>query len=348
MRGMKFEWKLGWSQSADSEPEEWIPAEVPGAVQLDYARAKNLPDYWKADNFRQFRWMEDYYFVYETSLHFSLQANEVAHLAFGGISYQYIVLIDDAEVYRGEGMFSPFRIDVSPYAGQPHRLRVLIFPIPKATNAEDRTQAQSSCIPPAGYSWDWHPRLVPVGLWEDCVLEIEDACGIETLEAHYALNDALDVCRLKAEAVTFGEADVEFRLLDETGAVVAAKTVFSAGKVAAVLRIESPRLWYPVGYGEQPLYTLEACVTRDGAVVSRKTRTVGFRRVKLLMNEGAWDEPRDFPKSRSVCPITLQRPGHKPVQKLPEAEWCYPGGEDTLLCFRHFCVRSGRSGRQGG
>jgi len=51
MPRIALDWEVGYSKSIDQIPEEWIPASVPGAVQLDYARAHEWPDYWNSDEF---------------------------------------------------------------------------------------------------------------------------------------------------------------------------------------------------------------------------------------------------------------------------------------------------------
>ena len=54
-----MDWLVGYMASPCGEPEELVPAQVPGAVQLDWARAKGWPDYRYDLNFLDYRWMED-------------------------------------------------------------------------------------------------------------------------------------------------------------------------------------------------------------------------------------------------------------------------------------------------
>ena len=61
-------WKVGFCDSKEKRPNEYFPATVPGAVQLDYAKHYNLPDYRCEKNFEQFRWMEDKFWVYISEL----------------------------------------------------------------------------------------------------------------------------------------------------------------------------------------------------------------------------------------------------------------------------------------
>ena len=46
-------------------------------------------------------------------------------------------------------------------------------------------------------------------------------------------------------------------------------------------------------------------------MIDERVRPIGLRRVRLVMNEGRWDEPKDFPKSRSDAPATLEVNGRR-------------------------------------
>ena len=47
-------WTLGYSHSPDIVPKDFIPARVPGAVQLDMRRECGLPDYNYGTNVQQY------------------------------------------------------------------------------------------------------------------------------------------------------------------------------------------------------------------------------------------------------------------------------------------------------
>src|SRR6187402_909322 len=63
-----LEWRVA-PASSDGEPEaELVRSVVPGAVQLDWGRAHELPDYWVADGFRAYQALEDRYWLYRSEL----------------------------------------------------------------------------------------------------------------------------------------------------------------------------------------------------------------------------------------------------------------------------------------
>ena len=62
-----LEWKVGYSAEKSKTPTKYVPAQVPGAVQLDIAKAEKYPSYEYADNYKMFAWMEDQFYTYLSS-----------------------------------------------------------------------------------------------------------------------------------------------------------------------------------------------------------------------------------------------------------------------------------------
>ena len=294
-----LEWEVGPSAEPDGEPARFVPAAVPGAVQLDWARALGLPDYWVGDHFKAYQGLEDSYWRYRTQLSVpALHDGERLFFVCGGVDYRFRVLLAGVVLHEQEGMFTPFELDLSGRATSGDVLEILVFPAPKAAGEpEGRAQARLSNKPPVSYGWDWHPQLIPLGIWQDTWLEVRPRVHLRSVDVHYRLSDdfssvELDVWVETSEPST---ASVSFRLFDPS-----AQLVLESDAPRAVL--QAPQLWWPAGEGSADLYTLEVWV--DGRAQHRQK--VGFRRVRLVMHEGAWSEPAGFPKSRSEPPITLE------------------------------------------
>ncbi len=297
-------WKVGCTKNPAIVPEMMIDAQVPGAVQRDWAVHHNWPDMMQGVNFREYKWMEDVYWLYSAPLKFAVQPNESAYLVFKGIDYRYRISVNGENLCEGEGMFSTVQLDVTKFAGTDAHLQVLLWPAPKADDSDSRDQGRKSVKAVACYGWDWHPRLVSIGLWDDVTLEIEDKRRVLALEASYVLSEEKAI--VHAAADLGAPCDVRFTVWDgET-------PVAQASGNRAELTIDHPKLWNPVGYGEQHMYLLTAeSLDENGAVLSKKERKIGLRRSKLVMNAGSWLEPVDFPKSRSDAPATLEINGRR-------------------------------------
>ena len=314
MRTSTFEWTLSHAKERDLPGCDKIPATVPGAIGLDYAKAKNYPPYYYGKNYENFHWMEDEYFFYETEIDFTLASGEYAFLYLDGVDYEYDVTIGDERIYYQEGMFAPARIDVSRFSGRKLPLTVTVYPIPKSKTAKrrgTRDEAHESCKPPSAYTWDWHPRLVSSGIWKDVRLEIHGAAAID-LDVSYRLADDLGSASVEIELGTVGCGDAEIVLESQDGErVYSAQLPFSGGTVKHSFTVDSPDLWYPRGYGDHPVYTLTATVGEK--VLSRK---IGFRRVKLLRNfDDVTPAEKIWPKTRYSAPATIEVNGTRVFAK---------------------------------
>lgn len=309
----RLTWTLSHAEDKCAEPKDKIPATVPGAVQLDYAKAFEYKPYYYGLNFKQFDWMEDEYFFYESVLDFSCAEGQRAVLVFDGIDYEYEIEIDGEPLACGKGAFTPVKIDVSRYSGRAVPIKVTVFPIPKEMPyPQKRFQARSSCKPASSYGWDWHPRLVPSGIWGDVRIEIFSLPAARDVEVTYRLTDDLSAVTVNAEFTALGCGTLTAELISRDGKVAAQKeiTASDGATESFTLTLDSPELWYPRGYGEQPIYTLKI----SGA--DSTERKLGFRRSKLIMNTGAAAAYENtWPRGPLPAPMQLEINGKKVFAK---------------------------------
>ncbi|HAQ19448.1 MAG TPA: hypothetical protein DCR40_09490, partial [Prolixibacteraceae bacterium] len=305
-----LKWELGYSKTAESMPSKWMPATVPGAVQLDIAKAEKYGPFYYAERWKDYLWMEDQFYTYRTSFSKPDLANgERAFFISKGIDYQFRIFLNGVELLAQEGMFTPVSLDLTDLLKENNELKIQIYPVPKLhPKPVDRSQAANVAKPAVSYGWDWHPRLVPLGIWDDTYLEIQTSAFINDIHVNYILNEALTNAEIKLEITGRNLKDLPFvwTLKDESGKEV----LKSEGKTE--LTFPNPQLWWPHDHGKPYLYTSTIqLIDPSGKVIQTRESKIGFRRVKLLMNEGAWREPEGFPKSRSVPPAQLEINGRK-------------------------------------
>jgi beta-mannosidase len=277
-----------------------MPATVPGAVQLDWARARGLPDLNYGQNVRLYDGLEDHHWLYSTQVPASgLSAGQRLFFTCESVDYRCEVRLGGRPVLRHEGMLSPLEVDVS-LAPAGTALEVLVFPAPKRhAQPADRSQASHVTKPAVSYGWDWHPRLIPLGLCGACAFEVRPSAHLRRVDFSYTLTEDLDSAfvTVTAEASEPG-LGIHWRLLDPEGRVAAKSSSPSA-------TLERPRLWWTHDHGEPALYTLEVEV--EGG--DRLRRRVGFRRVRLVMYRGAWEADLPMPRTRNPPPVTLELNG---------------------------------------
>ncbi|WP_404425344.1 glycoside hydrolase family 2 protein [Nibricoccus sp. IMCC34717] len=309
-------WSLGHAPNAFDAPTEWVPARLPGAVQLDWAAAHRWPPHWHGSNPTQYRWMEDVWWTYRTTVpDFTPAPGEHLVLVCDGVDFHARLLLDGREISAHTGLLSRWETDLTADLKPGTTLEIRLSPAPKAPGApDDRTQAVFTTKPAVAYGWDFHPRLIPLGLPAGARLERRPARHWRSTDAHAWLSDDLRTGHFAVDVSASGDADrLSWSLADPSGNSVAhGSASLERGVATLSSRLPDPLLWWPHDHGAQPLYSLELrLLDRAGFVVDSRIHRLGFRRVRLVMHPGAWDEPAGFPKSRSHPPISFEVNGRR-------------------------------------
>ncbi|MEI6131275.1 MAG: glycoside hydrolase family 2 TIM barrel-domain containing protein [Bacillota bacterium] len=305
-------WKLGYSASKGELPIELINDAPTAEVALIYREKGILPDYNLHSNFRQYEWMEDKWWHYSTDVIVEKITDKVPFIEFKGLDCKCSIYINEALVFEGEGMFTPVKLDLSRYEGTSISLRVLFHPVPKKTGKTGANQAIAAVKPAVSYGWDFHPRLVPVGFYDEVNLTYEPKNRIEVAEINYFIPDDLSKVTGQIEILTNGFAGTcEASILDERQTAIWQESTHGNVKNDFDFEIASPKLWWCVGHGAQNFYTLRVQIMgEDGVVTDSYEKRIGFRKIRLVMNEGAW-EGEVFPKTQAKVPITIELNGKR-------------------------------------
>lgn len=223
------------------------------------------------------------------------------------------LFLNGTPIGTSANMFVPARIEVGPLlsAGE-NELRVVIRS-PEAAAAEAagrlRYKVPHSMFPiqsphrnmirkvQCHGGWDWGPCLMVSGIYGDAYL-----AGYDTARIEYVHTNAAPAARTdagtpdlegdwEAEVVTElyapegRETALEVTFLRPDGTIAAQNrsTVTLVKGFTAVstrLTVTNPELWWPAGYGAQPLYRLTV-KTEDGSVEKR----FGFRTMRLVAED---------------------------------------------------------------
>lgn len=289
---MQLQWEIGRGK----EPTEWHPSQVPGAVQLDWAAAQGWEEWWKESNWKQHSGLEDSFWTYRT---FIPAQPCPCLLRFSGIDYERTILLNGEPVHEGAGMMIPVELILA--LDEPAEVKVVLHPAPKDPTAPaPNHEFRRSTKPGVSYGWDFHPRLIPLGIWDEVDLIPLTKGRILSEDIGQKLADDLSSVQISLKADVVDDS-VSWVITDAQGAQVAK----AEGKEAQII-LDSPVLWWPHDQGEPHLYTATAKTSTD-----EKSVRFGVRRVRLVMHEGAWNYPASMPKSRSHPPMTLEVNGRR-------------------------------------
>ncbi|MBE6577284.1 MAG: hypothetical protein E7653_04020 [Ruminococcaceae bacterium] len=262
-----------------------IAATVPGCVHTDLLAANIIGDpFWRDENLK-YQWIEERDWEYSTR--FDAQTDNARALVFEGLDTYAEIYLNGALLGKTENMFIPHSFDIrGALREKDNELRVVfrspvkaVEGLPKlkaAFTAERLHSRRVQCT----YGWDWVDRFVTAGIWKPVYLAYDNGIDIESV---YVYTDNADkygaqiVAEMYFENIQEGQmASVE--IVSPDGETVAG-TQFFADMEEAVRRfdIASPKLWYPAGYGEQPLYRFILTVGEN-----RNEHLFGIRTLKIV------------------------------------------------------------------
>lgn len=295
---MKFNQVWTGAYIDNGKKSEYFPCQVPGNIQLDYSKFMGWGDVNYGSTCAKFKDLEDYFWTYKTELIYDKKDDETVWFVTNGIEYEYDILLNGEKLAYHIGMFSKVEIDLTDKLTDKNVLEVLIYPHPKREGADEcRDQADQSCKPACQYGWDWHPRLLASGIWEETYIETRNQYTINDVKVTYTLNS--DLTKVDVNFDIKCEQETEIEMYSPDG-----KLVYKGKDTQFTL--DNVMLWWCNGQGDQNLYTWKVTSKQDTFC----GRT-GFKKVRLVMNEDAWVEPSKFPKSRSNPPITFELNGRK-------------------------------------
>jgi len=301
-------WEFRQVPAAAQQSENgWLPATVPGDVHLDLLANKKIADPFVRDNESKLQWIEKEAWEYRLSIDATpaLLARSNVDLVFDGLDAASQVYLNGAEVLKADNMFRVWRVPVKGHLHAGKNLLRVVFPSPiKAAEAvaagdpfrlnsktADKTYIRKAAYE---YGWDWGPRFVTSGIWRPVRLEAWDKVRI----ADFAIRQrdvSKDVAHLSAEVevevASAGTAQVTVKYSVDGNPVVQTSSVaVHAGRNVVTLPVEirKPKLWYPAGYGDQPLYEFTAQVGTGGLVSETRKAKAGLRSIVLHRQLDKW------------------------------------------------------------
>ena len=311
----KINFTVGYSDSKKEAPEEYYPAAVPGAVQLDYEKAKGLMPYWYGENYKNYLFAEDKFWHYEADIEIKKTPEKTPFLCFKGIDYKYGIFVNGEEVLCREGVFTPVRLGLQEYAGEKIKVRVVVFPAPKNPRAKSPggEEACYSCKSMVSYGGDWHPRLIPLGIYDDAFVEYANTSHIKSFDLSSYVPKELDRVKISTEtAVENPCGSIFIKVREAGGKEVFSKELTAKGEVKYEFEIENPKLWWCHNQGEQNRYEIYAeLYDENGHLLDSAVKKTGFKRIKLLTNEGTYNIPQVFPDTQAEAPASIELNGRR-------------------------------------
>lgn len=317
-KSLSGEWSLTViGENVYGIPETPIKAKVPGSVYGTLIAQGLMPDPFYRDNELDALKLMNNDFVYETD--FVLTDEQLAQdeclLHFDGIDTLAEIYVNGIYAGSTENMHRSYEFSLKNLgkAGV-NSLRVKLYsPVNfiKEKNSQCFAGGSHECMEGfphlrkahCMFGWDWGPRLPDAGIYRDVSIITVSKARIEsvyviqnhdplrvtlefetTIEEFENLNPELsDSYATKNIDVFANEQEIVITLTAPDGKVY---TQEDDGSIA----VENPELWFPRGYGNQPLYTVEAKLYDGEELLDTWTRKIGLRTMTVNRDKTEWGE----------------------------------------------------------
>jgi beta-mannosidase len=290
--------------------DEWLPARVPGDVHTDLVAAGRIPDPFVADNEIPVQWVAradwEYRLVFSASP--DLLAEGRVFLVCDGLDTLAEVTLNGQLLGETDNMFRAYRWDVKPLLREERNELSILFRSPVAyitlLQQSRPLPGVSQAIPggpylrkaPSQFGWDWGPKLPPIGIWKEVRLEGRSVARLG--DVHLRQSHVGDEVTLEAGLTVERWADVpllaSLRVSAADGERFQARAFIESGLGTLRLPIDRPQLWWPNGYGDQPLYQVEVTLSAEEQVIDRQEYQVGLRTLELRREDDRWGQSFGF------------------------------------------------------
>jgi beta-mannosidase len=307
---MHIQTLTGEWQFHKSDDEVWLPAHVPGGVHTDLLALDLIPDPFVADYEKRVLWVAESDWVYRRTFAAdpALMAEQRVFLVCDGLDTLAEVTFNGVRLGETDNMFRQYTWDVKPLLREGENELVILFHSPvqyiAAKQAERPLRGVSQAIEggpylrkaPCQFGWDWGPQLPPIGVWKD--IRLEGRSNARMTDVHLrqqhsggAVTVAATVSLEQWDAVPL---KVLLRVTGPDGAVRHAQVAVASDTQTVGVRLDNPQLWWPNGYGEQPLYTTDVLLLTENAVCDAAHYQLGLRTIELRRAPDTWGESFTF------------------------------------------------------
>ncbi|MBQ2677111.1 MAG: glycoside hydrolase family 2 protein [Clostridia bacterium] len=256
-------WKMRRTDETD-----YIPAKVPGSVNLDLLNAGKIPDPFYRENEFIVQKASEYDYEYETvfTVDADMLSKTFCELYFKGLDTLCEVYVNSVKVASTNNMHREWRVDVKSklVCGENDLRIVFLSPIQHMKKRQEENYLWGSWEAISGIShirkahsmsgWDWGPQIPDAGVYRDIYLNCYDARlgDIDIRQAHSENKATItaDVKIVKKDIAVTAKAE----LFDPDGSLLDVRSFSSDEKLT--FDVNDPKLWYIHTLGAQPLYKL--------------------------------------------------------------------------------------------
>lgn len=288
--------------------DESLPLSIPGEIHTALLQAGRIKDPFYRENERDQLWIAEKTWVFERSFDLSEEDLHYAEVLLDCESLDTFahIEINGKSVARTRNMFRHYTWPVR-HLLQPgeNRIHITFSPVWPSIREKwkQKEHFQTYHVPweeggrslvrkeQCNFGWDWGPVCVTCGIRRDIRLVAFDGVRLEPPRVRQTHTDGRVEIEIELGLNQPAEEAAAVVILSQDGRPVAkAGTGFDGQQATTRLVVENPRLWWPAGMGEQPLYDLHLSLQIGDRQIDEWRQRLGLRDLRLVREPDEWGE----------------------------------------------------------
>ncbi len=278
-------------------------ASVPGSVHDEMEKAGLVDPVYYETNHLKCEWIENKCWAYERTVSLDPESrSRRIRLVCEGLNFEARIYWNGRLLGVHKNVHTPAEFDLTGMAEAENTLTILLEEIPRADGQMGRSSTNRYQCERFAYGWDFCTALIGVGIWKRVGLYVYDSCLLGDPAVLTDFEDGLGRIRIEGDGYPVDKAlELDVCVKDGESVLYQGRQAFTGG-FAQTVTVQEPKLWYPNGYGAQPLYTVELALYDGGVLQDSRSYRVGIRRLEFVQNEDS---------APDALPYTVQINGKK-------------------------------------
>ncbi|MHB8131278.1 MAG: beta-mannosidase [Mobilitalea sp.] len=285
----------------------WMEVQIPGSVMSALLTNDRLGDpFWRENEYEArelFR--KDYEFHREFAISKELFEKDKIELHCYGLDTLAELYINDILLAKTNNMHRTWILDCKSLLTIGENQIKVVFRAP-ITYVENYVPAENKKIDYIAngamkgnqylrkahcmFGWDWGAQIPDAGIWRDIELiaytdgKIEE---VDIIQHHHKVAVELEINTVLV-VPSSEEISLEYTLTAPDGLSSIYHKIAENGTNDYSITVEQPELWWPNGYGEQPLYHLTVTMKKSNQISDQKEYTLGLRTLTISQDKDQW------------------------------------------------------------
>ena len=295
-------WKM-----AQAGTDEWMEASVPGSVMCELLKHGKLEDPFYRDNeiIAREAMEKDYVYVKAFMISEEILNQDIVLLRCFGLDTIADIYMNDVKIASVDDMHRTYEFDIKEYLREGENvIRICFFsaleyirrkakenPLPvnivRAVEGFAYLRKASNM-----FGWDSEPQIPDMGIWRDIEIAAYSIARMDTLYVRQKHMEGRAEVKAEVPVEVWGEGLLKIRatLISPEGEKFSEKIEARDGTNTIELAVENPRLWWPNGYGGQPLYELQVVLEADGREIDSQSVRIGIRTMEVRKEKDEFGE----------------------------------------------------------